>query len=219
VLLIFSLEIHFPFLPFLLPSKPSVISSKAPLGFFRFHSISCIVDLASWILVHAQFYLSTHGHNISHHFLPGLKFSVSSSAPAKAEHARDFVRFDTTQKIFSGVWISVPAADFSLLLVFSLAGFISLCGARFALLFFAVVTLQVQQRLLLLVLSALATQFAFGSLSHCSAACSRFLHPCQLLYSIFASTTVSQDCLVSASCCSARFRLQVKILIAWIVAG
>jgi hypothetical protein len=219
VLLIFSLEIHFPFLPFLLPSKPSVISSKAPLGFFRFHSISCIVDLASWILVHAQFYLSTHGHNISHHFLPGLKFSVSSSAPAKAEHARDFVRFDTTQKIFSGVWISVPAADFSLLLVFSLAGFISLCGARFALLFFAVVTLQVQQRLLLLVLSALATQFAFGSLSHCSAACSRFLHPCLLLYSIFATTAVSQDCLVSASCCSARFRLQVKILIAWIVAG
>jgi hypothetical protein len=69
----FFAEIHFPFLPFLLPSKPSVISSKAPLGFFRFHSTSCIVDLASWILVHAQFYLSTHGHNISHHFLPGLK--------------------------------------------------------------------------------------------------------------------------------------------------
>jgi hypothetical protein len=123
------------------------------------------------------------------------------------------------RRFFRGVWISVPAADFSLLLVFSLAGFISLCGARFALLFFAVVTLQVQQRLLLLVLSALATQFAFGSLSHCSAACSRFLHPCLLLYSIFASTAVSQDCLVSASCCSARFRLQVKILIAWIVAG
>jgi hypothetical protein len=118
VLLIFSLQIHFPFLLFLLPSKSSVIRSKAPLGFFRFHSISHTVDLASWILVHVQFYLSAHAHSIGHHFLPGLKFSVSSSAPVKAEHARDFVRFDTTQKIFPGVLISVTAADFSLLLVF-----------------------------------------------------------------------------------------------------
>jgi hypothetical protein len=219
VLLIFSLEIHFPFLPFLLPSKPSVISSKAPLGFFRFHSISCIVDLASWILVHAQFYLSTHGHNISHHFLSGLKFSVSSSAPAKAEHARDFVRFDTTQKIFSGVWISVPAADFSLLLVFSLAGFISLCGARFALLFFAVVTL----------LSP-ATPPTFGSLCSGDSVC--FRQPVSLqcrLQPISSPVPAALFDLCHHRCESGLLGFgfvllslissQVKILIAWIVAG
>jgi hypothetical protein len=81
------------------------------------------------------------------------------------------------------------------------AGFVSLCGARFAQLFFAVVALKVR-----------ATLLAFGSLCSRDSVCFRqpvsavalaadFFTLAAALFSL--PPPLSQDCLVSASCCSA----------------